>query len=330
MRVVPGALVLAAALSAAEVTVTSPDGAVQISVSVNAGRASYALTHHGKPVLLESGLGLTLDGSGAFANLAMGPVRRNDHTGAWKPVYGERSLIPENYREAVIDLEENAPPRRRLQVAVRAYNEGAALRYRIPAQPGLHDFVIASEQTEFHLPEGTRAWETHGAQQQFENVWVKDIQRQCERPLTVEYPDGRYASLVEADTRNYARMLFSPAPGRPWTLVSELSGGPAAGGEPDPGGPARLPNAQATRSSVMASAPFATPWRAVIVGDRPGDLLERNYLLLNLNEPSAIADTSWIKPGKVIREVTLSTRGAREAVDFARARHLQYIEFDAG
>src|SRR6185295_2244368 len=78
------------------------------------------------------------------------------------------------------------------------------------------------------------------------------------------------------------------------------------------------------------TTPFATPWRAVIVGDRPGDLLERNYLLLNLSPPSALPDTSWIKPGKVLREVTLSTKGARDAVDFAKARNLQFIEFDAG
>jgi alpha-glucosidase len=300
MKLILGLLAAAAAAPCAALSVTSPDGAVEIRLNVDNGRATYSVSHRGKPVLLDSGLGLTLAGTGSLGvNLVLGVFARTEHTGDWKPVYGERSLIPENYRAALADLGN-------LRVELRAYNEGAALRYVIP-RPG--DFTIASEETEFHFPEGTRAWETHGAQQQFENVWVKDIRRECERPLTVEYPDGRYASLVEAGTRNYARMLFSPAEGKPWTLVSDLSSG---------------------KDGIAATGPFTTPWRAVIVGDRPGDLLERNYLLLNLNPPSTLTDTSWIKPGKVIREITLSTKGAREAVDFAKARRLQYIEFDAG
>ena len=284
--------------------VLSPDGKVAIEFGVNGDRPWYSVTHHGQPVLLESGLGLTLKGTGPLAaGMVVKAVKESAHSGSWKPVYGERGVIPEKYREAAVDLEERAVPHRRLRITFRAYDEGAALRYTIP-EPD----VITSEQTEFHIPGGVRAWETHGAQRQYENVWAKDIQPDCERPLTLEYPDGRYAALVEAGTWNYARMLFSPVPGKPGMIVSALSGG----------------------ASVVGTAPFSTPWRAVIVGDRAGDLLERNYLLLNLNEPSRLADVSWIKPGKVIREVTLSTRGGKECVDFAARRNLQYIEYDAG
>jgi len=81
---------------------------------------------------------------------------------------------------------------------------------------------------------------------------------------------------------------------------------------------------------VEAQTPFASPWRAVLLGDRPGDLLEHNYLLQNLSPPSRVTPTDWIRPGKVLREVTLSTKGGREAVDFAVRHGLQYIEFDAG
>jgi len=76
--------------------------------------------------------------------------------------------------------------------------------------------------------------------------------------------------------------------------------------------------------------PFATPWRVVMVAERPGQLLENNDLILNLNPPCEMADTSWIQPGKVMREVSLSMKGARELVDFAVKRNLQYIHFDAG
>ena len=76
--------------------------------------------------------------------------------------------------------------------------------------------------------------------------------------------------------------------------------------------------------------PYRSPWRFVMAADSPGKLLERNYMLLNLNDPCKIADTSWIKPGKVIRETTLTTAGGKACVDFAVDRGLQYIEYDAG
>jgi len=74
-------------------------------------------------------------------------------------VYGERNTIPDNYHEARISLA--GADGRRLQIVIRAYNEGAALRYVLPEQTALKDFVITSENTEFHLPDGTRSWETH-------------------------------------------------------------------------------------------------------------------------------------------------------------------------
>ena len=76
--------------------------------------------------------------------------------------------------------------------------------------------------------------------------------------------------------------------------------------------------------------PFATPWRVVMMAEHAGDLLANNDLLLNLNPPCEIRNTSWIQPGKIMREMTLSMKGSKELVDFAVKRHLQYIHFDAG
>ena len=83
-------------------------------------------------------------------------------------------------------------------------------------------------------------------------------------------------------------------------------------------------------SEVSSPLPLRTPWRVIMLADSPGQLLERNDLILNLNDACAIADTSWIKPGKVIREVTLTTVGGKACVDFAVKHNLQYVEFDAG
>ena len=230
-------------------TVTSPDGAVAVRFSTRGEGGTqvpvYRVDYRGKPVLLDSSLGLTLENAGPFgAGFTIDDIRENSHASTWKPVYGERNTIPDNYHEARISLA--GAGGRRLQIVIRAYNEGAALRYVLPEQTALKDFVITSENTEFHLPDGTRSWETHGAQQSYENVWTKDLQPNCDRPLVIEYPDGRYAALLEAGARNYPVMLFSPVAGKPGTLVSTLMGGRVQGTEADPGGETPPPNERAS------------------------------------------------------------------------------------
>jgi alpha-glucosidase len=118
--------------------------------------------------------------------------------------------------------------------------------------------------------------------------------------------DDRCAALAEARLVDYARIRYAPLAGAPQSLVSQLDGG------------------------ISAALPLTTPWRVVMVAESPGRLLENNDLMLNLNEPCAIADTSWVKPGKLIREVTLTTQGGRACVDFAVQHRMQYVEFDAG
>jgi alpha-glucosidase len=83
-------------------------------------------------------------------------------------------------------------------------------------------------------------------------------------------------------------------------------------------------------SQVEVKTPYTTPWRVVMLAESPGQLLENNDMILNLNDPCEIEDTSWIKPGKVLRETSLTTKGGLAAVDFAVRHRFEYIEFDAG
>jgi alpha-glucosidase len=129
---------------------------------------------------------------------------------------------------------------------------------------------------------------------------------ESERPLVLELPNGTYVCLAEADMVNYSRTKFALDPNRPNTISCSLY------------------------DRVDSFTPFATPWRVVMVAEHAGELLANNGLLLNLNPPCEIRNTSWIQPGKIMREMTLSMKGAKELVDFAVKRHLQYIHFDAG
>lgn len=122
----------------------------------------------------------------------------------------------------------------------------------------------------------------------------------------LQLPEGQYACLAEAQVVDYVRTKFKLSDEKPYTLLTSMYG------------------------IVEDIAPYHTPWRIVMCASRPGDILANNDLLLNLNPDCKIADTSWIKPGKVMREVTLTTEGGKALVDFAVKRRLQYIHFDAG
>lgn len=290
----------------------SPDGAVRVRFDIAQvggvpGCPVYRVEHLGAPVVETSRLGLDFAGAAALvSHLEVVSVDRAEIDTAWSPPFGDRWTIPDRCTEMTVTLREAIAPHRRLTLTFRAYDEGAALRYALPAQGGLGPCTIGAERTEFRFPDGTLGYEEHGTEGEYERRPVAEIRAGCERPLTVEYPDGRFAALTEAGNLDHPRMLLSPRPGAPGTLVSDLSG------------PARC------------ALPFAGPWRVFIVGRQAGDLLERNHLLLTLSEPCALADTAWIRPGKAIREVTLSTAGGKACVDFAAAHGLQYVEYDAG
>ncbi|MBL8177996.1 MAG: glycoside hydrolase family 97 catalytic domain-containing protein [Bryobacterales bacterium] len=301
------AFFLASVLQAQPVIVSSPDGRVQLSVTLPDGRPHYAVSFDGKPAILPSALGLVLDGAPRLdSHFTLGPIARTSRDTSWKPLYGERSLVPNRYNAAGMHFHESIPPKRKLAIMFRVYNEGVAFRYSLSPQPSLSRATIASESTEFRLAPAAFAWETERAQTPYRRTAVAGLQQPSERPLLLELPNGLWAAIAEAAVDNYPSMFLSTIRAEPHSLAARLHG------------PARI------------AAPFSTPWRVILLGSTPGTLLEHNYLLLNLSPPSSLTETAWIKPGKILREITLSTKGGLEAVDFAARHGIQYIEYDAG
>jgi alpha-glucosidase len=278
------------------------------------GIPAYRIDYLGRPVVLESRLGLEPDFMDGFEVTG---VSTNRSEGQWTNSFGERKVVPDNYRELNVDLKHAEG--RLVRLTFRAYNEGAALRYTFPAQ-SLDRFLFSGERTEFRFPPQTYGYSAYGTEDEYRRIETAQIQPYCERPLTLEYANGLFACVTEAANTDYPRMMLSPLADVPGALVSALGGNTsntaARNMRHDP--------------TVTVLPPFSSPWRMVVVGQKAGDLLERNYLMLNLNPPNALADTSWIKPGKVIREVTLSTAGGLACVDFAATHGLQYVHFDAG
>lgn len=324
-------LLLAAAVAFARnntIQVPSPDGHLVFSFSVQnsadePGTLSYSLAYKSKSVILPSRLGIiTQDLPHWTSSFTLVHHTSSSMDETWKPVYGERSTIRNHYNECTIDLIRDQNNNNRLQLLVRVYNEGAAFCYNYPENLATSIINIRDETSEFTFAEGTRAYVTPFAQELYQLRPLHDwtygqtmpLPRwspptpdyESERPLTLILANGLYAVIGEAQLVNYSRMKLVLSSEKKNTIQTRLFG------------------------PVTESSPLQTPWRVIMVAEQPGALIEHNDIFLNLNPPCQIADPGWIRPGKVMREVTLSTAGARACIDFCARHHIEYVEFDAG
>ena len=294
-------------VSAKSVTVESPGRKFAIELSTRkVGRPTYRVLWRGKEIIQPSGLGFMLNGEKDWTK-GFGPLMElnvSESNYSWKPVWGERSLIHDRYRGATVAYSREDGTAFKLEA--RAYDEGVAFRYVIDKGPSGDTLHIASERTEFQFGADHDIWAVTSAQGKYSKIKLSESRHNLERPCVLETADGKVIAVAEAALVDYARMRVRRPDDSSTALVSRLHG------------------------PVVSKLPLTTPWRVIMAGDTAGDLLENNHLILNLNEPSKIADTSWIKPGKVIREVSLSTQGGIDCVDFAVEYGLEYIEYDAG
>lgn len=301
--------------------VSSPDQQLELSFYQKEDPAHHKTMHYqvsykNKVVIRESVMDIHLDNhlsENAMAlkvdhharwceNLQVTGASRQTVDSVWTPVNGERSTIRDHYNGLTISLVKDDNPDYQLEVQIRVYNEGVAFRYFFPEHPKGTYYRITGENSTFTLPVGTKAWVAAWAQGPYQLLPLQNWQQESERPLTLQLPGGLYACLAEAGMTDYARTKFRLS--SPNTLATSMFG------------------------AVDLISPVATPWRAIMVAEQPGTLLENNSLLLNLNAPSRIHDPSWIQPGKIMREMTLTDEGARATIDFAAAHGLQYILFD--
>lgn len=337
---VASTIVLAAPASAQKpgqtIVVTSPDGSVTARFAVGAGGVPhYAVSYKGQTVLRESPLGLDLAGNDALDRaLVVDSVARASRQATWENPVGARRTIPDSYNEATIALRESRPPARRLTVSLRAYNEGVAFRYQLPRQANLTSFTIAEERTGFSFPSGALGWvlnmgrfNTHN-EGEYTRTALDAIKPTAvlNLPLLVEIPNGPWACVLEADLTNYPGMYVGGVAHGDGSLVAKLS----------------VPPSRKAEEAVIGSTPFVTPWRVIMVAATPGQLIEHNYLTLNLSTPSS-GDFSWVRPGKaawdwwsgsfargVDFEPGMNTATMKHYIDFAAAHRIEYMLVDAG
>jgi alpha-glucosidase len=270
----------------------SPSGQLRVSIQMPA-RGSvepprWSLSFRGKKILSDCRLGLEVAEAGdvmAGAHLSKASRRSNDE---WVTVpFGKAARARDRFREIRYTME--SLKGRRVDVVFRCYDDALALRYELPANAGADTATITDESTSFRLEGMPQAFVqylesyTTSHEHNVTRTPYRDIRPGAllDLPLTFSWPDGTYVAITEASLRHYAGMALMRQAGNdsPGDLVCKLT-----------------PRADGTK--VVGPLPMRSPWRAVLIADHPGALLESETIYC-LNDPAVIKDLSWIKPGKI-------------------------------
>ena len=279
------------------VSVSSPDGRIIVTVSVKAKlvpnppgeRVYYSVQYDGQPLLLESPLGLEFRDQPPLAeNLRIAKSETSTANTTWNRVWGKSKTVTNHYNQVDVTLKEARSPGRTFHVIFRAYNDGVALRYFLPAQDNLSGFRITAERTRFRFPGNPTVWAAdYGGyashqESEFEQMHLNALSPEevYGVPLLVQVGESRWVAVAEANLIDWAGMYLTRVSGVQNTLVTALS--------PRPDKPGVL---------VDSRTPRYSPWRTLMIGQHPGDLIQSN-LIQNLSEPLALNDTDWIHPGK--------------------------------
>ena len=311
--------VAALTLSAKEV-LTSPDGNLTLTFEIGeGGRPLYSLSYKGQDVVLPSGMGLELRGQdrqisfgeeitksdhgnsvSLYDNFKQTGVVRSESDTNWTPVWGEVDTIRDNYKQMVVSLEQNER-KYKMDIVFRLYNEGLGFRYVFPEQKELTYFVIKEEKSEFAMTGDHIAWWIPGDYDTQEYEYhrsrlseIRGLMQQAITPNSSQTPfsatgvqtslqmksdSGLYINIHEAALVDYSCMHLD-LDDKKMVFHSHLT-----------------PDAQGWKGYLQA--PCRTPWRTVMVSDDCRDILA-SKLILNLNDPCAYEDTSWIKPVKYV------------------------------
>jgi hypothetical protein len=267
------------------------------------GRPVYTLSFGKEKVLNPSVLGFEFtDGTGFNKGLKLTGTSRRSVNEQWKPVWGESNQIRNHYEELKVQLQQQEKPFRKINLIFRVFEDGLGFRYEFPKQVDLKYFVVSRELTEFNMTADHKAFWIPGdydtneysyttsalsevdawaVQNKATDIAVRIVPDQyaVQTPLMLKSAKGLYINIHEAALVNYPAMQL---------YVDRSHFKLSANLVPD-----------ALGNKAYLHAPFSTPWRTVIVSDHAEDILA-SKMILNLNEPSKIKETNWIKPMKFV------------------------------
>lgn len=323
--------------------VTSPNGDITASIFTNQDeKLAYTVSYKGETLVDTSFLGFTFQGMNSLErDLVITGHSRQTLDNTWTQVWGEQKEIRNHCQEITVNMQEAYEPRRKFNVIFRVFNDGVGFRYEFPEQPNMASALITDELTQFKMTGNHLAWWIPADYDSYEHLYtessisnidatpyrqsagdlassrIPDVHA-TNTPMTMRTESGVHISIHEANLTNYAGMTLKVASDKR-TLDAALV--------PAPDG-----------TKVKVNLPFNTPWRTIQIGENAGDLVESS-LILNLNEPNKLDDTSWIKPMKYMGiwwEMHLdkstwhqgpkhgaTTANAKRFIDFASKHQIQ-------
>lgn len=265
------------------IRVSSPSGELTFLLQLQNGSPSYQVKFR-KQILIDQSR-LTLDfQNGRFGeNLKINKPVYSKREETYELVVGKARHIHSQCNEVLIPLEETVSPNRKINLIVRAFDDGIAFRYDFPEQKNWTSFVMYEENSSFNMQDNPQALAlflpsfTSSHEGFYTSVKYTDIEngKLMDMPALFQFPNQVFMAITEAAVRNYAGMYLMCKEG---ILTGKLS-----------------PHQNQTKICVEATIPHQSPWRVMMISDRVGALIESN-ILTNLNEPCAIENTSWIKP----------------------------------
>lgn len=323
-RILLSAALICIALGAMAQKVTSPDGKMELSFSLDNGRPTYTLRVDGKTVVAPSHLGYQLKKENGekstdfdwkpsrttdkeasrkadfFSDFTLEKFENNSFDETWKPVWGEESSIRNHYNELLVQLKQTKN-NRYLNIRFRLFDDGLGFRYEFPDQKDLTYFVVAEELTEFAMTGNHTAWWVAGdydtQEYNYQTTKLSEIRGRMKRAITENAsstPIGpttvQTALQMRTDDGLYLNLHEAACTDYPTMHLTyqEKTNTFVSHLTPDARG-----------DKGYLQTPTVSPWRTVIVGRKATDILA-SRITLNLNEPSKIEDTSWIHPVKYI------------------------------
>jgi alpha-glucosidase len=321
---------VSAAVAQNPLQVSSPDGQIAFSLSGQAA-LHYSVSFRGKPLMDESELGLDLQGQPPI-----GPgwryvnAQHSSTDDSYTIPVGKTKNVRDHYNSLMADFSSDSGSR--LSVEVRAFDDGVAFRYVVPEQPALNSVRITGERTQFRYSKDATLYPLvlNGFQSSYEDDYQMRTVGSLHHdwlialPLLAQVPGTGWVAITEANIEDYAGMYLSSD--KPlFSLKAVLS-----------------PKVDDPGVAVETKTPFKSPWRVLMIGDAPGRLIESN-MILNLNPPSKIADTSWIQAGKsawdwwsghaatgVSFTPGMNTETLKHYIEFASDSGFPYMLIDAG
>ena len=298
------ALICAPAFAGDPHTISSPDERIQLLTTEENGQVSYSVTFNKKPLIGKSRLGVILN-KDAFAGpveVTKGTTTTHDET--WKTVWGQKSEHRDHYSQLTLELTEKDKPKRKMEVILRAYNDGVAFRYVYPEQPNLPKADLKKELSAVSIiSEKPVAWHPASSTSLVNDASFDQLRKSCRTPFTVKLADDAFVSLHEAGVVNSSDATLSLGQDKR-TLTF--------------------------KSSCKQGTGTVSPWRTIQIADKAGDLVASS-LIPNLNAPRKVADTSWIKTGVSLWDWRCHGGKADDGFIYGinTASYIRYIDFAA-